>query len=172
MILIDFHSVMIANILVSLYDDPSMLNEGLIRHKILNAIRNIKQKFGKEYGKIIISCDSQNYWRKAVFPYYKAKRKENNDASEIDWNAIHDYMRMIKQELREETSYPVIEVDGAESDDIIGTIVSSSRKEKILIISEDKDFIQLMKYPNVSIYRPRRDVLVLQGKNTPSNTVE
>ena len=63
---------------------------------------------------------------------------------------------MIKDELTEFFPYKVLEVDNAEADDIIASVVFHEPKnyEKVLILSSDKDFIQLQKYNFVSQYSP------------------
>jgi 5'-3' exonuclease len=60
-----------------------------------------------------------------------------------------------KIELKENFPYKVIDVEGAEADDIIGTLIPVySPHEKILILSSDGDFLQLQKYQNVKQYNP------------------
>jgi hypothetical protein len=148
----DFNGTLIANIMQYLFMNETVeLNEDLIRHMVLNSIKSVKQKFS-EYGQLIISCDSRDYWRKDLFPYYKIKRKKDRDKSSVNWSDLYIYMDKIKKEISDNFKYPVIEVDKAESDDIIGFLVNKSYKEPILIISRDKDFISLQKYPNVKQY--------------------
>jgi len=55
--------------------------------------------------------------------------------------------------MRDNLPYKFLEIYGAEADDIIGTLCSEY-SEEIMIISGDKDFIQLQKYPNVKQYSP------------------
>jgi len=159
-ILVDFHGTMIASIMVQIHRDNNyLIDEDLIRHSILNSIRRYRTKFGREYGNMIMSCDSGSSWRYSIFEQYKAKRKKSKDESEFDWVAIHEYMDKIKKELREYIPFPVLQVANAESDDIIGTLASSPYVKKCLIISEDKDFLQLLS-EKVSIYKPIRDILI------------
>ena len=68
-------------------------------------------------------------------------------------------MNKIKQELKDVFPYKVIQVDGCEADDVIATITHREGRElntgeKILILSGDKDYIQLHKYANVKQYNP------------------
>ena len=141
----------------------AQLEENMVRHMVLNAIRSFNQRFSREYGEIVIACDNTNNWRKKEFPYYKANRKKNQEKSELDWKGIFDCLGKIRQELKDYFPYRVIDVESAEADDIIaalvhthGKIVSSSADEKILILSGDKDFIQLHIYSNVRQYDPVR----------------
>jgi len=160
MIILDLNQVMISNMMMQLNHSDDV-EEDLVRHMILNSIRMYKQKFGAEYGELIIACDDKNYWRKDIFPYYKAHRKEDRKASTHDWNKIFECLNKIRDELKETFPYKVIQVDRAEADDIIGVLakkfgsyLNNGSTEKILILSGDKDFGQLQKYFNVEQYSP------------------
>jgi 5'-3' exonuclease len=145
---------MIAAIMKYLFmNDTTIIDEDLVRHMILNSIRSINTQFKKDYGNLVISCDGRDYWRKELFPYYKIKRKKTMDESTIDWGELHTFMNKIKKEIEENFKYIVIQVDKAESDDIIGTLVRNFyNKENILICSRDHDFQQLQKYASVKQY--------------------
>ena len=159
MLIVDLNQVMIANIMAQLGNHTNtVIEEELFRHVTLNSLRSFKKQF-KEYGEMIIACDDKNYWRKHHFPFYKANRKKAREKSDIDWNQIFNHLNKIREELKEYSPYRVIQVDGVEADDIIatlciefGTILSS--QEKILILSGDKDFVQLQVYGNVQQYNP------------------
>lgn len=160
MILVDFNQICIANLMVQL--KHSELSEDLIRHMILNSLRYNKQKFGKEFGELVICCDDKNYWRKDIFPYYKAHRKSDREKSPLDWNMIFETLNKVRDELKETFPYKVIRVQRAEADDIIASIchkyghlgIKNGSAEPILILSSDKDFAQLQKYANVEQYAP------------------
>jgi hypothetical protein len=133
----------------------------MIRHMVINSLRANKVKFEKDFGEMIICADDKNYWRKTLFPYYKAARKKNREESELDWNAIFTSLNKIREELKVFFPYKVIQIDGVEADDIIGTICHTegtalNTGEPILILSSDKDFIQLHKYANVKQFDPIR----------------
>ena len=133
------------------------IEENMVRHMILNSLRSYKVKFGHEYGEMVIAADNYNYWRKQLFPYYKANRKKNQEKSDLDWQAIFETLNKIRQELKEYFPYRVIEIESAEADDVIATLVREfSEKEKVLIMSGDKDFIQLQIWPDVKQYDPVR----------------
>ena len=72
MILLDLNQVMISNLMMQLQRNNDEIEESMIRHMILNSIRLYNVKFGEEYGEMVITCDDKNYWRKDIFPYYKA----------------------------------------------------------------------------------------------------
>lgn len=160
MILLDLNQVMISNLMIQIKGNAD-LQEDLVRHMVLNSIRMYVNKFRKEYGELVICCDDKNYWRKDLFPYYKAHRKEDREKSDLDWGAIFDSLNKIREELKTYFPYRVIQVNRAEADDIIGTLVDrfgvhlkNDDSEKILILSGDKDFGQLQKYVNVDQFSP------------------
>jgi hypothetical protein len=105
---------------------------------------------------MIIACDAGNNWRRQIFPYYKANRRKNREKSELNWTQIFDTLGKVREELKEYFPYRVIQIDGAEADDVIGTLVEKfgDTSEKILIMSGDKDFVQLQRYMNVKQYDP------------------
>lgn len=160
MIIVDLNQTMLSNLMAQLGNHlNAQVEENMVRHMVLNAIRSYKSKFGNEYGELIIACDNTNYWRKQIFPYYKANRKKAISESELNWKSIFDCMSKIRAELKEYFPYKVIDVETAEADDIIATLVNKygsllNTGEKILILSGDKDFIQLHVYGNVSQYDP------------------
>lgn len=156
MILVDLNQVLISNLMQQINSNPKIkLDEDLIRHMVLNSLRSYTRQFKQKYGQVVICCDSKKYWRREVFPFYKSNRKKDRDASALDWTAIFEILNKIRDELKEYFPGRVIEVEGAEADDIIGTLaVRASANEEVLILSSDKDFVQLQKYPNVSQYSP------------------
>tara|TARA_R100000234_G_scaffold79301_1_gene49567 strand:- start:3195 stop:3920 length:726 start_codon:yes stop_codon:yes gene_type:complete len=114
------------------------------------------KKFKASHGPdVVIACDNRNYWRKEIFPNYKASRKKVRETSGHDWNMIFECLNKIRDELKEHSPYKVIEIDTCEADDIIATIATKySSNEKVLILSSDKDFAQLQKFKNVEQYSP------------------
>lgn len=151
---------MLSNLMVQLGNHTNaQLEENMVRHMVLNALRSYKAKFGDKYGEMVIACDNKNYWRKQLFPYYKANRKKNIEQSELNWASIFDCMNKIRAELKEFFPYRVIDIESAEADDIIATLVkefSEFPAQEILILSGDKDFIQLHVNGNVKQYDPVR----------------
>jgi 5'-3' exonuclease len=153
MIIIDMNQIMISNLMAQLKSDR--LNEKLVRHMVLNSLRSYEQKYGEKYGEMVLAYDSKQYWRKQVFPYYKQNRKKDRQRSGHDWSSIFEVLNKIRDEIKEHFPYKVVEVLGAEADDVISTLCKNKGpKELILILSGDKDFIQLHKYPGVYQYNP------------------
>ena len=157
MIIVDYSGIAIAAIFSQ--DRPEEIQEGLIRHMILNTIRRYNIKFRDEYGKMIIACDNTS-WRKEQFEHYKAKRKTARDESPLDWGHFFTLLNGIRDEIAEEMPYPVDHVDRAEADDVIATLVESTQEfgqnEPVMIVSSDKDFIQLHRYSNVKQFSPMK----------------
>jgi len=155
-IIVDFSQIMISTLMAQIGNHKNIkIEENIVRHMILNSLRNHRLKFSNDYGEMIIACDDKHYWRKEIYPYYKANRKKDRDASELDWNSLFEILNKIRQEIKDFMPYKVIQVDHAEADDIVATLTKEfSYQEKILILSGDKDFAQLQKYPNVKQYSP------------------
>jgi hypothetical protein len=154
MIIFDFNQIVIANLMEQIGSSKKPVEESLVRHMILNTIRANIRKF-REYGEVVIACDNKKYWRRDVFPYYKANRKKARADSGHDWASIFECLHKVKDELKTYSPYKVIDVDGAEADDVIGVLARKyAPHEKVMILSSDKDFVQLQIYPNVSQYSP------------------
>jgi 5'-3' exonuclease len=156
MILVDLNQVLLAGLMAQIANQKGKLDEHLIRHMVLNIIRTHVKNFKAEYGEVVLCCDNRKYWRKEYFPFYKANRKKNRDKSDLDWHLIFDMLGKFKQELKDNFPYKVLDIEGAEADDIIGTLVPrQAAHEKILILSSDGDFLQLQMYGNnVKQYNP------------------
>jgi len=139
----------------------SDVSEDLLRHMILNTLRMYRKQFNKNYGELVICNDSRHYWRKDVFPLYKAGRKAGREKSPFDWEVIFKIFDTLREDLQTYFPYKYIEVMGAEADDVIGVICKYHHaKEKICILSSDKDFIQLHKYKGVQQYSPMQKKFV------------
>ena len=145
MILIDFTQIAIGSLMVALNrSNQSETDENLVRHLVLNNLRYYRSRFIEKYGELIICCDNKHYWRRDYFPNYKANRKRDRAATGLDWNAIFTHLNQIRDEIKENFPYKVVDVHGAEADDIIATLVKRSQGDaNNLIVSSDKDFIQL-----------------------------
>jgi len=157
MILVDLNQVLLAGLMAQISNQKTVkLEEDLIRHMVLNILRMHLKTFRNEYGEVVLCCDNRKYWRKEFFPHYKAGRKKTREKSALDWHLIFDMLAKFKQELKENFPYKVIDVEGAEADDIIGTLVPRyAPHEKILILSSDGDFLQLQQYgSNIKQYNP------------------
>ena len=159
MILVDLSQIMMASTMMAMEKGQTEADVDFIRHSVLNSLRMYRMKYNDEYGELVICCDDRNSWRREHFPYYKAGRKTGRDASPLNWTQIFECFNTIKSELKTVFPYKFIQVENAEADDIIG-MLSRSVSEKVMIISSDKDFIQLQKYDNVYQWSPVTKKLV------------
>ena len=155
MIIIDMNQITLASVMMNFHMTKSdELEEDMIRHMILNSIRMYRTMFKEEYGEVVLTYDSRHYWRREIFPQYKQNRKKGRENDSKDWDKIFGLLNAIKSEFREILPYKYVEVYGAEADDVIGTLCKEYQDQKVMIISGDKDFIQLQKYKNVKQYSP------------------
>ncbi len=145
MILIDFsqiaHACTIEYLLMTKQKNADI---ALVRHMMLNTIRVNVKKYKNDYGEVVIAYDSDTYWRKEKFPHYKANRKKARENSQFNWQSIFTCIDALRKEFRQYLPYKVIEVSGAEADDIIGCLTYEQvLGTQVLILSGDKDFFQL-----------------------------
>lgn len=159
MILVDMNQVTISNLMMQIGSQKNDVDEHLVRHMILNSIRAYRSKFCEEYGELVLCYDSKKYWRRDFFPNYKSNRKKDRESSGLDWNLIFETLNNIRDEIKEHFPYKVLEVEGAEADDCIASIIdyiskTPSAYEKVLILSGDKDFIQLQRHNFVTQFSP------------------
>jgi len=155
MILIDMNQIALANLMMNMkMNNNKTIDENMVRHMILNSIRMYRKEHHNEYGEVVLTWDSKHSWRRDYFPEYKASRRKGREESDLNWEDIFGTLNKIRNEIKQNFPYKYIEVFGAEADDIIGFLCEENRDEKIMIISGDKDFIQLQKYPNVTQWSP------------------
>jgi hypothetical protein len=168
MILVDLSQTIISNIIVHFKNELKKNSpdaKRLIKHSTLNTLLSYKKKYGAEFGELVLACDGKSYWRRDFFPAYKGHRKHAREESDMDWGLVFETINELKEDIREYFKFKVIEVDGAEADDVIACLVKYSQDnelvqeglfdgepQKILICSADQDFVQLQKYPNVKQY--------------------
>ena len=154
MILVDMSQISVASVMMHLHmTKETKPDDNMVRHMILNSLRMYRTRFKSEFGELVLCYDSKHYWRRDYYPEYKASRKTTRKKSNHDWDAIFECLNKIKKEFSENLPYKFIEIYGAEADDIIGTLCKKE-SEPTMIVSGDKDFIQLHKYKNVRQYSP------------------
>ena len=159
MILIDFSQTIIAGLMAQLKVNDGEVSEDLLRHMIINSLRNYQKRYAEEYGEIVLCTDSAHPWRREYFPLYKANRKKTRDASDLDWKMLFDTLQVVKEEIRDNFPYRYMYVEQCEADDIIAILVKHAR-EKVMIVSGDKDFQQLHKYDYVKQWSPNLNKLI------------
>jgi len=179
MILVDYSQVSLAAILTFQRELKGTESEvkNLIRHVTLSTLKSYKKKYGGEYGELVICCDGRKYWRKEAFAHYKASRKKNRDASDLDWKLIFDTLTEMREDIATHFPWRVIHVDRAEADDVIACmskwlqtnqLITEGLMEdpqKVLILSSDKDFKQLQVYDNIKQWSPMQKKYVTASKS-------
>lgn len=157
----DYNQVILATLFANIGNHTNAeIDENVIRHMFLNSLRSNRKKFTEEYGEMIVCADGKNSWRREAFPYYKAGRKKGRDESELDWGELFRIINLLRAELIEYFPYKVLHFDRLEADDIIGVLAHklgtelNMGSEKVLVLSGDKDYIQLQTYANVDQYNP------------------
>ena len=159
-ILVDANQIAISHLMVRNKIEDG-INIDSIRKSIVRVIARIAKRFGTDYGQVILCYDDKNYWRREIFPFYKKNRKQERASSKYDWDEVFSVLNKIRDEIKSNLPYHVIQVQGAEADDVIASLCIHNSKretpEPTLILSADKDFIQLHKYDFVSQYDPIRN---------------
>lgn len=84
-----------------------------------------------------------------VFPEYKANRDQTPEAIKIAVPYIKEILKAMH--------IPIIEVNGIEADDLIGTLAKQAEKEnfQVFMVTPDKDYAQLVS-ENIFMYKPAR----------------
>lgn len=178
MLILDYSQVALANIFAFQNDlkktsDNKDEAVNIIRHAILTGLKFYRKKYQSQYGEMVIACDGRHYWRKDIFPYYKAGRAKTRDKSDLDWKLIFNTISEIREDISNYFPYKVIHNDRTEADDIIATLCKWTQtngtidrgvfdeKQPVMIISSDGDFKQLHKYDNVKQWSPIQKKLVV-----------
>ena len=168
-VLIDVSQILISGVCIAFNKHGDELDESMIRNMFLNSIKSLRSRYILDFGEPFILCfDGKGYWRKDVFEFYKYKRAAGREASPMDWELIFSTLNKIYDELNDYFPYHSIKIDGCEADDIISIMAKyfntqefrydgvMLEKQKVLIVSNDMDFIQLQAYDNVSQYSPMK----------------
>lgn len=162
MILIDYNAIAISNVVTQKLD----IDENLIRHMIFNSLRLYRAKHHKKFGELVICTDGQKNWRYDAYPHYKHKRKDARKESKMDWGELFRITNMVLDELEENFPYKVVRHERCEADDIIAALAEDTqnfgRHEDVLIVSSDKDFVQLQKYGNIHQYSPMKKKFIVE----------
>ena len=128
---------------------PTINSKGLNTSAILGFCNTLKEILDKERPTYIgVAFDHGKTFRHEAFPPYKAQRQETPE----DIKLSVPYIKEILQAM----NIPVLQADGFEADDVIGTLATQAGTQGIdtYMLTPDKDYGQLIG-PNVKMYRPR-----------------
>ena len=128
---------------------PRINSKGLNTSAVMGFCNTLNEVLTKEKPTHIgVAFDHGKTFRHDAFPEYKAQREETPEDIKLS-------VPLIKQVL-EAMHIPILQVDGFEADDIIGTIATRFGSDGIdtFMLTPDKDYGQLIG-PNVFMYRPR-----------------
>ncbi len=160
MLLIDGSQLALASCMAVMKDEPNeKLELPFVRHIILTAIKNARMRFypdGVSKDTVFCCDDRGNYWRKNIFPYYKAARAKARDSAFFDFPAFYKAYEEVKAELAQNIPIRTLQVPTAEADDIIG-VLARKTTEPLVIYSTDQDFLQLQANPLVRQFNPRTE---------------
>ena len=129
--------------------NPRINSKGLNTSAIMGFCNTLNEVLTKESPTHIgVAFDHGKTFRHDAFPEYKAQREETPENIKLS-------VPLIKQIL-EAMHIPILQVDGFEADDIIGTVATRFGSDGIetFMLTPDKDYGQLIG-PNVFMYRPR-----------------
>ena len=159
-ILVDANQIAISHLMVRNKIENG-INIDTVRRSIIKVIARIHRRFRQDYGDLVLCYDDKNYWRRDIFPFYKKNRKQEREKSKYNWDEVFSVLNTIRDEIRDHFPYQVIQVENAEADDVIASLVHQNSLKDIpeatLILSADKDFIQLHKHQFVKQYDPIRN---------------
>ena len=129
--------------------NPRINSKGLNTSAIMGFVNTLNEVITKEQPTYMaVAFDHGKTFRHEAFPAYKAQREETPED-------IRASVPIIK-EILEAYHIPVLQADGFEADDVIGTLATAAGREGIetYMLTPDKDYGQLVG-GNVYIYRPR-----------------
>ena len=145
----DGHNLMFRTVFIANKHDPLDEDFTYWKYLMLNSIFRTIQYH--KPSKFVLAFDGSSYWRKDIYPEYKAKRKSARDKSVIDFDKFFPIANQFMEDLPNifENWY-VVRLDKIEADDVIavGTNDIFTTAEEIINISTDKDMYQLMKNKN------------------------
>lgn len=178
MILVDFSAIMHQNIFGAVSgikphkdaDEKYITSEFIsyARYLIIHDLLDFLDRF-KSYGKMVICLDNhtKTNWRCDILKSYKETRHDSRSKSPIDWTVVYPIMDELIDALKNWSSLHVLEIEGAEGDDVILCLAElcSKTNEKTVIVSADKDMIQVQRFGNIQQYSPlKREFISIDNK--------
>lgn len=159
LILVDMSQVSISTIMATF--KPKELTDfdesiPLIRHLMFSVLLEKIDKFRKDKvnHKVVLCYDNsgpKGYWRRDVYPAYKANRSKSRQDSDYNFEIIYKAMDTVKAELVQYFPFISLNVPRMEADDLIAVLTKrfAPLGSEVYILSSDGDFTQLHDLGNV-----------------------
>ena len=128
---------------------PRINSKGLNTSAVLGFVNTLHEVMTKEHPTHIgVAFDHGSTFRHEAFPAYKAQREETPEDIKLSVPIIKDILRAFR--------IPILQADGFEADDVIGTLALRAGEAGIetYMLTPDKDYGQLIR-DNVYMYRPQ-----------------
>lgn len=155
---------------------PRINSKGLNTSAVMGFCNTLHEVLTKENPDYIgVAFDHGKTFRHEAYPPYKAQREETPEDIKLSVPIIKDILKAYR--------IPILQVDGFEADDVIGTVATKAGSDGIstFMLTPDKDYGQLVK-PNVYMYRPRhgggydiigeKEIEEKYGIPTPSQVID
>ncbi len=136
---------------------------GMVLHTVFSMISKMYRRFQPDH--LVVALEGRS-WRYKLYSGYKANRlkqksKKTSKDIEIE-NAVNKVFADFMIFLKENTRCSVLQNSQAEADDMIARFIKLHPSDKIVLVSSDMDFIQLLKNDNLTIYDGIKDCLITQ----------
>ena len=159
-LMFDFHNTAHRTVHIAQHNNPEDKEFIYWKYLMINSFLTQIRKF--EPTRVIFTIDEKNNWRKDIYPEYKATRKIVKEKSAIDFEKFYAMMDSFIEELKTVfTNCYFIQATKCEGDDVIATLVERFKGSETILISTDKDFIQLMKFKKFKLYNPLKKQFVV-----------
>lgn len=136
---------------------------GMALHMILYSMR---KEYKKWNGTHTVFFTEGRSWRKDVYPPYKAHRKlayaKQTEREQEDHRLLLEAFDDLVSYIDEKTNITVLNNPNAEADDMIALFIEAHPDDFHVLVSSDSDFFQLLKFPNLTIYDPIKDIMIKQ----------
>lgn len=120
-------------------------------------VLDVAANYDSDVTDVVVALDSTTgYWRRDMFPPYKADRRKRRDDS-VDWDEVFRQFEEFAQLIEEHLPWAVLRVDKCEADDVIYALAVSNVNDggESFIYSSDSDYLMLSD-DHTHIYNPMR----------------
>lgn len=167
-LLLDFNNLIYASFFADLHrqkkeHDGETVNSvmpNMVRHLFFSKLLFLKKKFKANIKDIHVCIDHKITWRRDVYKYYKSNRAKSRRESDVDFEQLFDIINALVKELQ---IFPlhVHHHKYLEGDDWIAILAEKFQyDDRVIVVSTDKDFYQLQKFPNLSQFHHIKNTFV------------